>query len=37
MAADEGNPATPVRGEDAFDLDAVAAWLRTLPHFSPTT
>ena len=29
MAADEGNPATPVRGEDAFDLDAVAAWLRT--------
>ncbi|MCW2794685.1 phosphotransferase family protein [Nocardioides sp.] len=29
MSADEGNPAKPVREEDAFDVDAVAAWLRT--------
>lgn len=27
-AADEGNPARPVRDEDAFDVEAVAAWLR---------
>lgn len=26
--ADEGNPAKPVRDEDAFDVEAVAAWLR---------
>ena len=25
---DEGNPAKPVRAEDAFDVEAVAAWLR---------
>lgn len=25
---DEGNPAKPVRDEDAFDVEAVAAWLR---------
>ena len=25
---DEGNPAAPVRDEDAFDVEAVAAWLR---------
>jgi aminoglycoside phosphotransferase (APT) family kinase protein len=32
---DEGNPAKPVRDEDAFDVEAVAAWLRehaTLPE-----
>ncbi|MCW2791574.1 MAG: phosphotransferase family protein [Nocardioides sp.] len=26
---DAGNPAKPVRDEDAFDVEAVAAWLRT--------
>jgi aminoglycoside phosphotransferase (APT) family kinase protein len=26
--ADDGNPASPVREEDAFDVEAVAAWLR---------
>jgi len=26
--SDEGNPAKPVRDEDAFDVEAVAAWLR---------
>ncbi len=26
--SDEGNPAKPVRDEDAFDVEAVAGWLR---------
>ena len=28
METDGGNPAQPVRDEDAFDVEAVAAWLR---------
>lgn len=28
MVTDDGNPARPVREEDAFDVEAVAAWLR---------
>ncbi|WP_435746215.1 phosphotransferase family protein [Nocardioides sp. SYSU DS0663] len=28
MSTPDGNPAKPVREEDAFDADAVAAWLR---------
>ena len=31
--ADSGNPARPVRDEDAFDVDAVASWLRD--HAAP--
>jgi aminoglycoside phosphotransferase (APT) family kinase protein len=27
VSADEGNPARPVRDEDAFDVEAVAGWL----------
>ena len=39
-STDAGNPAKPVRDEDAFDVEAVAAWLRenaTPPGWSTTT